>query len=169
MRQIAFSFMSDYKKQFGGELLIGRRKERRPISTKHPLHIVLRSNLAGAFSPCNRSLELLVVAQARKFNIKIYNWSANWTHIHLLVKVQQREDYIKFIRALTAILTLRLRQADKLNGKLFDLRPFTRIVTWGRDFKNAFQYQTLNQLEAHGLIHRKKNQGPKGHHENSPL
>jgi hypothetical protein len=31
---------------------------------------------------------------------------------------------------------------------LFDLRPYTRILTWGRQFKAVLKYSNLNKLEA---------------------
>ncbi len=39
---------------------------------------------------------------------------------------------------------------------IFNLRPFTRILSWGRDFKRGLDYQILNQMEALGLVVRKK-------------
>jgi len=37
MRQLGFSFQNDYKKEFGGSLLQGKRKSARPLSTKKPI------------------------------------------------------------------------------------------------------------------------------------
>ncbi len=109
MRQATFSFLKDYKKEFGGSLLEGKRKTMRPLSTKHPLHLVLKSCHKGHFNPGNFSLEKLIRSQCQKFGIKI-----------------------------------------------FDLRPFTRILSWGRDFKRGLDYQILNQMEALGLVRREK-------------
>ena len=158
MRQAAFSFLKDYKKEFGGSLLQGKRKSKRPLSTKHPLHLVLKSCLKGVFNPGNKSLKELIRSQCHQFGIKIYDLALNWSHIHLVIKIQDRKDYLKLIRSLTSILAGRIRRAKKdlINEDIFTLRPFTRILTWGRDFKNALEYQVLNQLEAWGLIKREK-------------
>jgi hypothetical protein len=39
--------------------------------------------------------------------------------------------------------------------KFWDQRPFTRIVEWGRDFKNACSYLMQNTLEAIGFLEYK--------------
>ena len=157
MRQTNFEFLKDYKKQFGGSLLVGKRKSARPISTKHPLHLVLKSSDKSYFNPTNSQLEKIIRTQAEKYSITIYDYALNWSHIHVLLRVPSRRDYLAFIRTLTALIVAYLSKALGKNLKgLFDLRPFTRVVSWGRDFKRAFDYQTLNQLEALGMITRVK-------------
>lgn len=148
------SFFKNYKNGFGGALLQGRRKEARPLSTKHALHIVIRSDLKGVFAPGNRSLEKLIFSTAQKFNIKIYEWAANWSHIHAVIKINSREDYVKFIRSLNSLLAQKIRMKLESAKKVFTLRSFTRIISWGRDFKQTIGYQILNQLEAQGWINR---------------
>ena len=64
MRQASFSFIKDYRKEFGGSLLEGKRKTKRPLSTKHPLHLILKSSYSGVFAPGNISLEKLIRSQA---------------------------------------------------------------------------------------------------------
>lgn len=156
MRQLGFTFLKDYKKEFGGSLLVGKRKSKRPLSTKHPIHLILKSCNKKVFNPSNGSLEKLIRSQAQKFDVKIYDLALNWSHIHFLIKLQNKEDYKKFIRSLTSILAQRIRQAKDDLKEIFTLRPFTRIVTWGRDFKTVLSYQVLNQMEAFGLIKREK-------------
>ena len=156
MRQVSFSFMKDYKKEFGGSLLVGKRKSQRPLSTKLPIHLVLRASQKTLFKPHNSSLERLIRSQAKAFNIKIYELALNWSHIHLLIKLQERDDYVKFIRSLTSILVQRIKEYFPEIKTVFSLRPYTRIVSWGKDFRNAFNYQILNQLEAWGVVRRRK-------------
>lgn len=156
MRQLGFGFLKDYKKEFGGSLLTGRRKSKRPLSTKHPIHLILKSCEKSIFNPNNRSLEKLLKSQAQKFNIKIYDLALNWSHIHMAIRIKSREDYIGFIRSLTSILAQRIRAARPELTTIFTLRSFTRILRWGRDFKTVLNYQILNQLESFGLVNRKK-------------
>ena len=160
MRQTSFGFLKDYKKEFGGSLLLGRRKSKRPLSTKHPLHLILKANQKGLFNPGNRLLENLIRSQCAKFNIQVFDFALNWSHIHLLIRIRDRQDYIKFIRSLTSILASKIRQSKPDLTEIFTLRPFTRIITWGRDFRNALSYQVLNQLESLNLITRKKKKSP---------
>ena len=156
MKQLSMSFLKNYKKEFGGSLLVGKRKSKRPLSTKHPIHLVLRSELKRVFHPSNQSLDKLIKKTAKEFNIKIYDFALNWSHIHMLIRLQNKEDYTKFIRALTSKLALGIRKAKPNIKSVFTLRPFTRILTWGRDFRNALNYQIINRLEAKGLIRREK-------------
>ena len=156
MRQTSFSFLKDYKKEFGGSLLSGKRKTRRPLSTKKPIHLILKSTHKGIFNPGNRSLDKLIRSQCEKFGIRIYDLALNWSHVHLLIRIQDRGDYVKFIRSLTSIIAAKIRSFKTECTKIFTLRPFTRIINWGKDFKNTLSYQILNQLEALGFISRKK-------------
>ena len=189
MKQTSFRFLKDYKKEFGGSLLIGKRKTRRPLSTKAPIHLILKANQKAVFSPSNRSLQNLIRNTAKQFDIHLYDLAVNWSHIHFLIRIKSREDYVRFIRALSSLLSqavlkskkrtafqngsqsqVRNSQISKTQGsdkdvftensentaKLFTLRPFTRILSWGMDFKPAFQYLTTNQLEAFGLVWRSK-------------
>ncbi len=156
MRQASFGFTKDYKKEFGGALLEGKRKDQRPLSTKHPIHLVLKSTHKNLFNPGNLRLEKLIKAQGQKFGLRIYDLAINWSHIHLLFRIKNRSDYVRFVRSLTAILAIKIRQFNPEIKTIFALRPFTRILSWGRDFKRGLEYQVLNQLEAFGLIKRKK-------------
>ncbi len=156
MRQTSFDFIKNYKKEFGGALLSGKRKTQRPLSTKHPIHLILKSSFKCLFNPSNKSLHALIRNQGRKFGVKIYDFALNWSHIHLLIKIENRSDYVKFIRSLTSILALKAKIFDEKFNNIFSLRPFTRILSWGKDFKNVLSYQILNQLEAVGQIKRSK-------------
>ncbi len=156
MRQASFSFIKDYKKEFGSSLLEGKRKTKRPLSTKHPLHLILKSSCGGVFNPGNVSLENLIRSQTKKFGIKIYELALNWSHIHFILKIESRKNYNKFIRSLTAAVAKQIRKLKPHLEVIFDLRPFTRIISWGRDFKRVLEYALLNQMEAFGLVTRVK-------------
>lgn len=156
MKQLSLGFMQNYKKEFGGSLLIGKRKSKRPLSTKHPIHLVLKSSFKGVFNPSNKSLYELIKKQARKYGVRIYDLAINWSHIHCVIRIKGREDYLKFIRSLTSVISQRAKRHDSTLTQLFTLRPYTRIISWGRDFKRVLNYQVLNQLESFGLIKRNK-------------
>ncbi len=161
MRQISFGFLKDYKKEFGGSKLIGKRKSKRPLSLKAPLHLILKADQKGVFSPGNRSLERLIRRTAKKFRVQVDDLAINWSHIHFLIRIRDRQDYVRFVRALTSLLAQAVAHTRGLKGKLFTLRPFSRIVTWGRDLKSILSYLQLNQMEAFGLISRKKGSSKK--------
>ncbi|MEZ0391036.1 MAG: transposase [Pseudobdellovibrionaceae bacterium] len=102
------------------------------------------------------SHEKLIHSQAQRFNVKIYGLAVNWSHIHMIIKIKERENYNQFIRSLCSILAAKVRAQKPYLKTLFTLRPFTRIISWGRDFKSVLNYLVLNQMEARGLINRSK-------------
>ena len=175
MKQTSFSFLKDYKKEFGGSLLLGKRKTRRPLSTKAPIHLILKASQKRVFSPSNRSLHNLIRKTAKQFDVHVYDLAVNWSHIHFLIRIKSREDYVRFIRALSSLLSQAVAKVqsnrdrknltdefglsekfDSEKTKLFTLRPFTRILSWGRDLKTVFRYVMINQMEAFGLVRRPK-------------
>lgn len=155
MKQTSFNFVNDYKKEFGGSLILGKRKSRRPLSTKHPIHLVLKSTGSSHFNPGNRRIDKLIRDQAKKYGIKVYDIALSWSHIHMLLKLPSRMAYLSFIRTVTALL---VRLVSK--KKIFDLRPYTKVLSWGRQFKKVVEYHTLNTLEALRLVTRKEQSQP---------
>ena len=103
MRQIKFEFMDDFKNSFGGSLLEGKRKSARALSTKNPIHLILKTSAQRVFTPGNRSLERLIFAYASKYKIKIQRISLNWTHTHMIILIPTRAAYKAFIRTLTGL------------------------------------------------------------------
>jgi len=157
MKQLKMAFANDFQKEFGGSLLLGKRKTARPLATKDPILLTLKSTTFSPFNPTNRTLEKIIKSFAAKYDIKIYNFAINWNHIHMVMKLPSRAAYFAFIKTVTAALVSYLSKAlgKDLRG-LFDLRPHTKILTWGKQFKAALDYMILNQQEALGLIKRVK-------------
>ncbi len=139
MQQSDFEASNKSKKEHGGSLLEGKRKGRRALSTKHAIHLVLKSDLKGVFNPGNRRLEQLIRNIAEKFHIRVYSTALNWSHIHCGIKIKDRTNYNAFIRVLTSILALRIRKHKCFTGKVFTLRPFTRIVTGDETSRACFR------------------------------
>lgn len=144
----------------GGEHSRGRRKLYRPISSVHAMHITLRSSLAkGQWSflhARHRSyLREFIPKLARLFGVRLYSFSNNGNHIHLLARAYSRGALKRFLMALTGRIAQRITGARKgkpLGKKFFDYIPFSRIVSWGRDFRAVKSYVLQNELEALGVI-----------------
>jgi REP element-mobilizing transposase RayT len=121
MKKINFGFLGDYRKDFGGSQLKNKRKSKRPLSTKKPIHLILKMSGRNFFNPGNRSLEQLIHSQANKYKITIYRLSLNWSHMHLVIKLPHREAYNAFIRTLTALIVSAIAKFknENLTG-LFD-------------------------------------------------
>ena len=149
MKQLKFQIEDDRDSHrgFGGSLLAGKRKKHRPIDSKKSLHFVLRADTSQSprlrqnYSGIKKSLE----TYAHRFGIRIYRYSISNSHIHLLIKVPSRMLYLRFIRSLTSQLSRKLKIK-------WSVRPWSRLVFWGKDYQGARSYIVQNRLEAAGEI-----------------
>jgi hypothetical protein len=162
MRAVQLLLSDEFKEspEHGGSLIVGKRKSKRPISTKTPMHLVLRSSLAqGEWSFLRRQnssfISLLVARLSKKHEVKVYEWANAGTHLHMLVKTRSRKGLGNFLRALAGQIAQKITGAvrGKPFGKRFwDLLAFSRIGQWGRPFETLRIYIQKNTLEALGLI-----------------
>lgn len=144
-----YSFFPSPSREFGGSLIKGKRKHARPLKTKSPIHLVLKSSRHDLVN-YRAQINARLLCDSHKNSIKIYRYSINPNHLHLLISFKHRESYIKFIRAFTAALA-------KFVGKsIWSLLPYTRIATWGREFRVLINYISLNRLEADGVFIRRQ-------------
>lgn len=105
---------------FGGALNKDRRKTRRPLCSKRSFHLVLKSRTHNLFQ--NKEIILEHIHRYKNlFGIKAYGISVQKDHIHFVLKIPSRLQYLKFIRSLTAILSRKL----KIKWKYL---PFTRLI-----------------------------------------
>ncbi len=148
------------KNGFGGENARGKRKERRPIATKRAMHLVLKSSEAvgrNSFLAPAHSLFVKnqVSDQSARWGVRVFEFSNNGNHLHLLIQARDRVGFRGFVRTLSALIARHVTGAckGKAAGKRFwDSLPFTRIVEWGRAFWRAKNYVVQNQLEAAGVV-----------------
>jgi hypothetical protein len=116
----------------------------------------LKSSGSSIFNPTDKGVTRIIQVQAKKFNIKLYDMALNWSHAHMAMMLKHREDYNRFIRAVTSALANYFRKKRPELNTILDLRPYTKILTWGRQFRNVLEYIVLNQMEAMGLVCGKK-------------
>lgn len=147
---------------FGGAVLKGNARSRRPLDTKLPLHLVLRADIQKSLSMRNpRSFAVvnrLVSGLCAKYGIRLYQYANVGNHLHLLLRVPNRRLWARFIRELTgriAQVVQGLRGRQK--GTQFWLfKPFTRVIKgWGRAFKSIKDYVMYNDWEGDGNISRR--------------
>ncbi len=139
------------KNECGGSLIHRKRKSKRVLDFKKSTHLVLRlkGRLPSFFNPRDRKLRLLFVRAAEKNGIKIYQLIFNHTHCHSVLKMESRDDYVRFIREITSKLVGYFSVTTRLKLKgIFDSRPWTRIVQWGKDFKRVKNYMIKNEIES---------------------
>jgi REP element-mobilizing transposase RayT len=145
---------------FGGSLLRGNPKGRRPFSQRKALHITMRARVArGRLSmlETKRYTKILTIVsrQAARFGVRVYHFANNGNHLHILVRPPgDRAALANFLRAISGLIARLVLQAEKGAAKrikFWDRRPFSRIVSWGRAFNACYRYVSRNVLEAVGL------------------
>src|SRR5512142_947575 len=104
LRQLLLPGMSRPRLEHGGDIGRGQRKLSRPLSSRRPTHVVLRSSRArGQWSLRRRDNEAIVAEEleqaAQRYGVKIYERATVATHLHLLVRARRREELRNFLRA----------------------------------------------------------------------
>lgn len=161
------SFFKPQPKQHGGSLAPGKRRARRPLSTKEPLHITLKSEIAEGRRSLKRykaDIERIATTFAKRFNVQIYEYAICATHIHLLVRGKQREGLQNFFRVFAGHIAQKIlqdhplsqhedlsrdqRQCEKNQRKFWSYLLYSRVMTWGREFVRVRTYIKKNVLES---------------------
>ncbi len=155
MKQLKFKGIPKPFSEFGGSLLVNKRKGKRPLSFKSPQHVVFKSETVDkttSFVKYKSGIQKIISKTAKEFGVKIYNTSINFNHIHNAFLFSSREQYNTFVRVVIAriVAFLETKTGKSLKG-LFNLRPYTRIVSWGRDFSRLLKYIVANTFEAEGV------------------
>lgn len=156
---------------YGGSLLTKRKARQfaRPLSTKHTMHLVLRSTRAvGRWSfnrPINnKNIRGILRKFSSKYCIQLLSLANVGNHIHLHMRLTNRHTYKPFIRAVTSAIAMaitgvsRWRRKTTMSGSFWDRRPFTRIVIGRSSFLNVRDYIRINQLEATGYTRQQARQ-----------
>lgn len=139
----------------------GSRKKVRPFHRKMALHVTMRSSQAkGARSFLKHDnyffiLDLIERLRLR-FQITVEKQSINSNHLHLLIRARDKDSLTGFLRSLSGLIVRYMTGAErgnKLNtkqGKFWNHRPFSRLVSFGRDFAAVIKYITMNIDESIG-------------------
>lgn len=154
-------FFKTHKSDYGGELQKVRkgRQGPRPISTKHSMHLVLRSTKAikswSMRQPHNKArIKAILNKFAKKFGVILISGANVGNHLHLEIRLTNRQTYKPFIRAITSAIAMAVTGASRWTPKkikFWDQRPFTRIAETWREVLNLREYIRINQLEGRGI------------------
>jgi REP element-mobilizing transposase RayT len=168
MRARPLSFLPKPFKDHGGSLRPGRRKIARPLDPKQLQHTVLKSSRArGEWSMLHRRhrshVDHAVTRIARRYGVRIYRYANVGNHLHLLTKTPSRKAFQSFLREAAGTIALIVTGAKKgqalvkndADRGFWDRIAYTRIVSWGREFKTLENYILKNLFEAAGLSPRK--------------
>jgi REP element-mobilizing transposase RayT len=136
---------------FGGAKLgTSHAKTKRHFRPKLPLHVVMRSTQAHgkkSFFRHNQALALLVDEQSSRHCVTVFAAANARNHLHLLIQAPSKAHLSNFLRALTG----RIAQLVEAKKGFWDARPFSRIVSWRRDFKGVARYIGSNVAESVGM------------------
>jgi len=139
-------FKEQLVREFGGVLGKGRRKTARPLDTKRSLHLVLKATNAFLLLRRRGEVEQEIHRMSRRFGVKIYRLVVQADHIHLSALIPSRILYCRWIRGLTS------RLVRRVPGLKFALRPYSRVVSWGHEFKAVCRYIFTNFQEGEFIL-----------------
>jgi REP element-mobilizing transposase RayT len=167
------SFLPPSRKEHGGALALNKRRSRRPLSTKAPIHVMLRSDFAkGPRSLLKHQFMIRAILRkaSRLFQIKVYRVAICGNHLHFLVRGHHREDLQNFFRVLSGHVAQNIlrefpvaeaerggapqkRKHPKNQRKFWALLIYSRVLSgWGREFRVVAKYIEQNVLEALNLL-----------------
>ena len=149
---------------FGGSLNCGKRKNRRPVSLKESMHVVLRAESArGNYSlllPQNaRMTYRLMCHYGKKFEVRVYNYAFVGNHLHLLLKAKTRVGFQHFLRVFAGQVAQRITKAKPhapLLKRFWDFIAYSRTIPWGRAYKTAQNYIRENILQGARMTRRSR-------------
>jgi REP element-mobilizing transposase RayT len=144
--------------EHGGDIGVGKRKIARPVDTRRPLHIVLRSSRARRSWSMLRPeiaphIRRAIASLARRYDVRVYRHANVGNHIHLLATVRSRpalQSFLRVFAGVTARLVTGARRGRPV-GRFWDRLAYSRIVLWGREFRTVGIYVRKNVAEARGF------------------
>ncbi len=126
------------------------------------------------------------------FRVKVYEYAICGNHIHILIKGPDRESIQNFFRVFAGHTAQRILKicppppsaggarslregapeaitgCKKNQRKFWSYLLYSRIVSWGREFKTVRQYIQKNTLEAlHLIAYQKRTKKGKNKYANS--
>ena len=97
-------------------------RSQRPLSSREPLHLVIKANKhtlrTGTLrSPYNRAIiERIIKKYAVRFSIKIEQYSIQGDHIHFLIRASRRFGYQYFFRVIAGQIAQQFQRAGVLKS-----------------------------------------------------
>lgn len=148
----------------GGAIDQGKRKLKRPLDPRKPVHLVLKSSHAkGKLSLLgfkNRPrIEIIVRERARQFGIKLHDWQNVGNHLHLVASFKRRENLQDFLRTIAALIARHVtgaRRGKPFGKRFWDRLAFSRVIFGRVGFGHARSYVVKNRIEAEEGIEARK-------------
>ena len=120
------------------------------------MHITLRTSVGNLRQRDIKTwLDSYLPSTARQNGIRLFHFAVVDNHLHLALLAPSRSALNAFFRSITGVIARRVLRAQKGQAKgvkFWDGRPYSRILTWGRELQNVIAYIERNSLEASGQI-----------------
>ncbi|RYZ66339.1 MAG: hypothetical protein EOP05_19285 [Proteobacteria bacterium] len=143
------------RSQHGGSISRGKRKVSRPLDTRKPVHLVLKSSSARlkmsflAFK--NKvAVQKIVRERAKQFGVAIHGFELMSDHVHLVASFESRAMFQSFLRTITGLIARHVTGAKKgkpFGKRFFDGLAFTRVVQGLKDMRGLKIYLFKNEVE----------------------
>ena len=142
----------------GGSFSIGRRKRARPLSRRCWIHLVFKSHRArGAWNLLSaRSkgiIHQVLKEKSRIYGVKIKDFANVGNHLHLKIKIHDRENFQNFLRVAAGLIARKIMRAEKAcpQGTFWEFLAFTNILKTSLEEWRLRIYFQANRIEAtHG-------------------
>ena len=139
----------------GGACAKKRAKARRPLDSRKPIHVILRSiNARGVLSlKATREREARIASimrRADKQGVRILSLANVGNHLHAIVRFSSRVQFANWLRVAAGLIARLVTGAcrGKPFGKFWDDLTFTRVIHPGRDLEAMISYLKANRIEA---------------------
>lgn len=142
----------------GGGTVRCQRKGRRyrPLSSRHPLHLVLKLHPQRRISLRQRKhwslIYTLMKRYGRRFKVSTQQCSIQNNHIHILVSANRRSDFQSFFRVFAGQIAQQILGKNLNSGPFWQHRLWTCVVRTQSYLVTVKNYIRLNEQEARGRI-----------------
>lgn len=143
------------RRTHGGVPSKGRRKLVRPFAKNKWIHLILKSHRAkGAWSLLHPKhkifIDKTIQEKAKKFGIHVDQSVNVGNHLHIKLKSSNKEQFQKFLKALTCLIARHVTGAKKGHpkGKFWQGLAFTRILSSYFEERQLDGYLNGNEIEA---------------------
>lgn len=155
-----FDNLPSEKKRFsrtihGGTRARGRRKLERPLSTKRPIHLILKSSKAkGKLSFLKPEHQIfiqnLIYTKAKRFGVRVADLANVGNHLHIHVRTSSRAAFQKFLKSISSLIARRVTGArrGKAFGRFWDALAYTRVLRSRIEELRLRGYLKGNRIEA---------------------
>ncbi len=144
---------------FGGSLLRGNPRGRRPLDHHKAVHMTFRSEEAkGPRRLLKHDHRILQALErlSRRFGVTVYMFANAGNHLHLLLRpTREVGDFHGFVRAFSGVVARIAMGAERgaaKKVKFWARRPWSRLVSFGKPFRVVYAYVRKNIMEAVGIL-----------------